>query len=172
MSIRSLRSALVLAGLALTASACAPLPPTGPMGPPPSAAYNPGDFAWSTQPGTGGIDGRIDFNLRGTRYACTGPVAATPDTPYTRARFYTLYGSTNRAAIPEAVVRQRTVPDANADYRGFVRAATCADGRFQIDNLPDGGWFIISPVAADGAERIVLMRRVEIRGGRTIPVDM
>jgi hypothetical protein len=70
------------------------------------------------------------------------------------------------------VVRQRTVPDANADYRGFVRSGTCTDGRFRIENLPDGGWFVISPVAAEGEDRIVLMRRVEVRGGRTIPVDM
>lgn len=172
MSIHPLHPAHVLSGLALTAAACAPLPPPGPMGPPPSAAYNPGDFAWATQPGTGAIDGRVDFNLRGTRYTCTGPVAATPDTPYTRARFYTLYGSNNRAAIPEAVVRQRTVADANADYRGFVRSGTCTDGRFRIESLPDGGWFVISPVAAEGEDRIVLMRRVEVRGGRTVAVDM
>ena len=38
-------------------------------------------------------------------FGCTGSVALTPDTPYTRARVRTLYGSTEQAAVPEAIVR-------------------------------------------------------------------
>ena len=66
----------------------------------------------------------------------------TPDTPYTRARFRTLYGSTERAAVPAAVVRARTVPDANANYSDFVRSEPCRAGRFQFDGLPDGDYAV------------------------------
>jgi hypothetical protein len=63
------------------------------------------------------------------------------------------------------VVRARTVPDPNADYRSFVRSTTCQNGRFEFSGLPDGDWFIIIPVSA-GGDRIVLMRRIGTRGGR------
>src|SRR5690606_27959759 len=102
----------------------------------------------------------------GQVFACTGSVGLTPDTPYTRARFRTLYGSTDRAAAPESDVRARTVADPSADYRSFVRSTTCQDGRFSFSGLPAGGWFIIAPVSAGGDDRVVLMRRVETRGGR------
>jgi hypothetical protein len=132
---------------------------------PTAAAFRVEDFDWSTRSGRASIDGRVDYRREGQAFDCTGSVALTPDTPYTRARVRTLYGSTDRAAIPEAVVRARTVPDPNADYRSFVRSETCRDGRFSFSGLPDGGWFIITPVSA-GGDRIVLMRRVVTRGGR------
>lgn len=135
-------------------------------GPAPSAAFRTEDFAWSTVPGRASIDGRVDYRQGGQAYSCTGSVALTPDTPYTRARFRTLYGSTDRAAVPESVVRARTVPDPTADYRSFVRSTTCQNGRFSFTGLPDGGWFIIAPVSAGGDDRIVLMRHVDTRGGR------
>ncbi|NBW11555.1 MAG: hypothetical protein EBR82_26350 [Caulobacteraceae bacterium] len=159
--------------LTVAAGACAPtmgggmaVPP-----PPPSSAFNADAFGWSTYQGQGSIEGRIAYSRGNTAYACTGSVALTPDTPYTRARFATLYGSTEQAAIPEAVVRARTVADPNADYRSFVRPTTCANNRFSLTGLPDGSWFIIAPVSA-GGDRIVLMRRVETRGGRMISVTL
>jgi hypothetical protein len=130
-----------------------------------SAAFSAEDFAWSAGSGRASIDGRVAFSRDGQVFTCTGSVALTPYTPYTRARFQTLYGSTDRAAIPEAVVRARTVPDPNADYRSFVRSTTCQNGRFEFSGLPDGDWFIIIPVSA-GGDRIVLMRRIGTRGGR------
>ena len=161
-----------LALLALTSAACAPTMGSGMYAPPPpSAAFSTEAFGWSTRMGQASIEGRIAFNRGGAVYACTGSVALTPDTPYTRARFNTLYGSTEAAAIPEAVVRARTMADPNADYRSFVRSATCANGRFSLTGLPDGGWFLIAPVSA-GGERIVLMRRIETRGGRMISVTL
>jgi hypothetical protein len=71
-------------------------------------------------------------------------------------------------------VRARNVPDPNADYRSFVRQERCTDNRFRIADLPNGNWFLIATVSstAAGAERIVLMRRVETRGGRTITVTL
>ncbi len=164
---------LSLASLSLLAvTACAPTLGEG-MGPPPppASAFNPDAFGWSTRQGQASIEGRINYNRGGTAFACTGSVVLTPETPYTRARFATLYGSTEQAAIPEAVVRARTVADPNADYRSFVRQGTCADNRFTLTGLPDGGWFLIAPVSA-GGDRIVLMRRVETRGGRMIAVTL
>lgn len=170
---RSSLSVLTLAAVAVMGAACAPtamntLPPPPP---PPTSAYSAAAFGWSAQTGQAGIEGRVAFRRDNTAYACTGSVALTPDTPYTRARFATLYGSTTQAAVPEAVVRARTVSDPNADYRSFVRSSTCADGRFTFSGLPDGSWFIIAPVSA-GGDRIVLMRRVETRGGRLLTVTL
>lgn len=160
-----------LAALGLAAgllAACETVPARGGFAPPPrgSAPFRAEDFVWSGRDGRASIDGRIDYRRDGQRYDCTGAVALTPDTPYTRARFRTLYGSTDRAALPEAVVRARTVPDPNADYRSFVRTGTCRDNRFEFTGLPSGGWFIIAPVSAGGDDRVVLMRHVDTRNGR------
>lgn len=163
---------LALSSLALAGAACAPTTMTGPSMPGPvSTAFSAEAFGWSAHRGQGGIEGQVTFRREGQTYACTGSVALTPDTPYTRNRFQTLYGSTNQAAVPEAVVRARTVPDPNADYRSFVRSTTCSEGRFSFSGLPDGSWFLITPVSA-GGDRIVLMKRVEIRGGRTVNVAL
>jgi hypothetical protein len=167
----SIRTILTVAALAAGAAACSTMPSPG-YAPPASAAFDANAFGWSTRQGQAAIDGRVTYRRDGTIYGCTGSVAVTPETPYTRARFRTLYGSTDAAAVPEAVVRARTVADPNADYRSFVRAGTCADNRFSVTGLPDGGWFVIVPVSAGGDDRVVLMRRIETRGGRTITVTM
>jgi hypothetical protein len=155
-------AALTAAGAVMAGCATGPVGPGGPSGP---APFNVSDFGWSNTAGRASIEGRVDYRRDGQAFACTGSVALTPDTPYTRARFRTLYGSTDRAAIPEAIVRARTVADPNADYRAFVRSTTCENGRFDFANLPSGGWFIIAPVSA-GGDRVVLMRRVDTRSGR------
>ena len=133
---------------------------------PAPGVFRADDFAWSTASGRASIDGRIDYRRNGRTFDCTGSIGLTPDTPYTRARFRTLYGSTDRAAIPEAIVRTRTVADPSADYRSYVRSTTCEGGRFTFTGLPDGGWFIIAPVSDGGDDRVVLMRHVVTRGGR------
>tara|TARA_R110002124_G_scaffold21687_1_gene83306 strand:- start:1656 stop:2162 length:507 start_codon:yes stop_codon:yes gene_type:complete len=167
----SIRPLLALAAVAVLGAACAPTTGTMSQGATASTAFNAAAFAWSAQTGQAVINGRVDYRQDGQAYDCTGSVALTPDTPYTRARFNTLYGSIDRAAVPEAVVRARTVSDPNADYRSFVRSTTCNDRRFSFTGLPDGGWFVIAPVSA-GGERIVLMRRVETRGGRTVNITL
>jgi hypothetical protein len=169
MSIRVLVLPAIAAVVAL--SACATSPGPGPVISGTSAAFNAGDFDWSARAGTAAIEGRVAYRREGQAFDCTGSVALTPDTPYTRARFMTLYGSTTQAAIPEAVVRARTVPDPNADYRSFVRSQTCQNGSFRFDGLPDGSWFLITPVSA-GGDRIVLMRRVETRAGRVANIAL
>lgn len=178
MSIRP-RPAAPLAAAALAAAAlaaCAPTPyPGGPVGVAAGAAgaFNAADFAWSERPGQAAIEGRVVYRQDGKAYECVGSAGLTPDTPYTRARFRTLYGSTDRAAVPAAVVRARTVPDANANYSEFVRSERCENGRFRFSGLPDGGWFLIVPVTTAGAEGpLVLMRRVDTRGGRTVNVAL
>ena len=156
---------IAIAAAAAVLAGCASGPSGGYSGGPRGAFFSPEDFAWSTHSGRASIDGNVAYSRDGQRFACTGSVALTPDTPYTRARFQTLYGSTTRAAIPEAIVRARTVPDPNADYRTFVRSETCQNGNFRFNGLPDGGWFIITPVSA-GGDRVVLMRHVVTRSGR------
>jgi len=174
MSIRPLAPRAVLAAVlaAAAVSACAPTTfPTGaPVGGP--AAFNTADFAWSERPGQAAIEGRVTYTQDGKAYACVASAGLTPDTPYTRARFRTLYGSTERAAVPAAVVRARTVPDANANYSGFVRDTRCENGRFRFSGLPDGGWFLIVPVRTGDEAPLVLMRRVDTRGGRVVNVAM
>ena len=165
MSMRPVSALAATAAITAVLTACAPVPGPGGYRPAPPAAFSAADFGWSVRTGTAGIEGRVAYGRDGQSFDCTGSVALTPDTPYTRARFQTLYGSTDRAALPEAVVRARTVADPNADYRSFVRQETCQDNRFQFSSLPDGNWFVIAPVSA-GGDRVVLMQHVSTRGGR------
>ncbi len=162
----SARHLIAVAAVAASLAACGTVPMgDSATGAAASSAFRAEDFAWSAGSGRGSVDGRVAFSRDGQPFACTGSVALTPYTPYTRARFQTLYGSTDRAAVPEAVVRARTVENPSADYRSFVRSTTCQNGRFEFSGLPDGAWFIITPVSA-GGDRIVLMRRIATRGGR------
>ncbi|KAK0360989.1 hypothetical protein LTR94_025119, partial [Friedmanniomyces endolithicus] len=117
MPFRSL-ALLGLAAAALTACAPTAYPTSAPIAGP--AVFNASDFAWSDRLGQGAIEGRIAFRQDGKTWSCVGSAGLTPDTPYTRARFRTLYGSTDRAAVPAAVVRARTRPDANANNSGDV----------------------------------------------------
>ena len=73
--------------------------------------------------------------------------------------------------MPRAVVRARWAGEQGADYRSFGRAEACSDNGFRFTGLPDGGWFLISPVKA-GDEIVVAMRRVQTRGGRAVSVHL
>lgn len=109
MSIRSFAApGLALALTAAALSACAPTAGGGlPNGGP--AAFNEADFGWSQMPGRNSIQGQIAFARDGKAFDCVASVGLTPDTPYTRARIRTLYGSTQRAAVPAAVVDRKSV---------------------------------------------------------------
>lgn len=169
MSNRILAACALSLGALL--AACAPMDGPGAVLPVvPSSAFDAADFAWSIAPGSASIDGQVQYRQEGRAFRCTGSVGLTPETPYTRARFQTLYGSTDGAALPEAVVRARTVADPNADYRAYVRSETCTNNAFRFDGLPDGGWFVIVRVGGEGVEPTVLMRRVVTRGGRAVAV--
>lgn len=165
----SLALAATLSG-ALALGACATTPLGG------GAAVNPAEFsadafAWSTRGGQASIEGRVAFAQDGQSFHCVGNVGLIPDTGYTRARMQRLYGSTERAAVPAAVVRARSAGEQGADYRSFERAEPCAADAFRFLGLPDGSWFLISPVRA-GDDIVVLMKRVQTRGGRMINVTL
>ena len=154
-------SALAL-GSALALSACGGPPPPNQM----VAVFDATAFAWSTMAGTNEINGQVAYVGGARSWTCAGSVGLTPETPWTRQRFQTLYASTERAAVPAAVVRARSVSDASADYQTFVRSTTCdGAGRFSFNDLPPGSWFVIAPVTLEGQDPVVLMRRVETRAG-------
>lgn len=163
----TLRRPLALAAIVGTVAlaACSTTGPAGNVAAT-GSAFSVQQFAWSALPGRNTIQGQIASSSQGVPYACIGSAGLTPETPYTRARFETLYGSTQRAELPAAVVRARTIEDAQADYRGFVRSEACDANRFTFNGLPDGNWFVIVPVRAAQGDVTVLMRRVQTRGGR------
>lgn len=162
----ALASAVVAAAVL---SGCATGPTPGPTAP----VFEAAAFAWSTVPGDNEISGRVAYAGGGRSWSCAGSVGLTPETPWTRQRFQILYGSTQRAAIPAAIVRARSVTEASADYQTFVRSTSCDDqGRFSFDNLPAGNWYVIAPATDGGAEPVVLMRRVTTRGGQLVDVTL
>lgn len=163
----SLALVAVLAG-GLALSACATTPMGGGAG---STEFSADAFAWSTRAGQASIEGRVAYAQDGKTFRCVGNVGLIPDTGYTRARMQRLYGSTERAAVPAAVVRARSAGEQGADYRSYERAQPCAADAFRFSGLPDGGWFLISPVKA-GDDIVVLMRRVQTRGGRVVSVTL
>ncbi|MGH7028404.1 hypothetical protein [Brevundimonas sp.] len=164
----SLALVAVLAG-GLALSACATMPMGG--GTAASTEFSADAFAWSTRAGQASIEGRVAFAQDGKTFHCVGNVGLIPDTGYTRARMQRLYGSTESAAAPAAVVRARSAGEQAADYRAFERAQACAADAFRFTGLPDGSWFLISPVKA-GDDIVVLMKRVQTRGGRLAAVTL
>jgi hypothetical protein len=166
---------LTLAGCAETPGG-GPLPP--PAAPPPPAAAQNGifiatpfraeDFAWSTMPGSAHIRG-----MSAPAQSCSGSaVALTPDTPYSRERIAKLYGSTEYAVVPTAVVRAKVIVNDNPAVRGFVRGARCdSTGNFAFDNLPAGSFFVIAEVGDPSGPKVV-MRRVTTVAGRVLQVPL
>lgn len=171
MSIRRpsiVLAALLAGGLALSACATTPL---GGRTPVDSAEFSADAFTWSTRAGQASIEGRVAFAQDGQSFHCVGNVGLIPDTGYTRARMQRLYGSTERAAVPAAVVRARSAGEQGADYRSYERAQACDADVFRFTGLPDGSWFLISPVKA-GDDIVVLMKHIQTRGGRMINVTL
>jgi hypothetical protein len=159
--------AIAAAGAVL--AGCATGPSTGGYGG--GSEFNADAFAWSARPGQGVIQGRVAYVRDGQTFNCIGNAGLIPDTAYTRARMQRLYGSTDRADVPAAVVRARSAGEQGADYRSYERAEACTDNAFRFSGLPDGSWFIITPVRADG-DPVVLMRHVITRGGRQVSVTL
>ncbi len=164
----SLTLVAVLAG-GLTLGACATTPLGGATGG--ATEFSADAFAWSTRAGQASIEGRVAYAQDGRTFHCVGNVGLIPDTGYTRARMQRLYGSTDRAAVPAAVVRARSAGEQGADYRSYERAQPCAADAFRFTGLPDGSWFLISPVKA-GDDIVVVMKRVQTRGGRSVNVTL
>jgi hypothetical protein len=170
---------------ALLASACAPsLGPPPPGGgsrplPPPSggAHFSASDFAWSQRPGNNVIAGRVTYRQGPARYSCAGSaVVLTPETAWSSRRMAALYGSTERAALPTDEVRARTPSAPAGDAGPFVKRTTCDEAdQFAFGGLPDGAWYAITiarPVGRPNAPTVALMKRVVVRGGRTVALVM
>lgn len=164
------RPLIVVAAASAVLAGCATGPSTGGYGG--GSEFNADAFAWSARPGQGSIQGRVAYVRDGQTFNCIGNAGLIPDTGYTRARMQRLYGSTDRADVPAAVVRARSAGEQGADYRSYERAEACTDNAFRFSGLPDGGWFIITPVRAAGGDPVVLMRHVVTRGGRTANVTL
>ncbi len=171
---RNLLAISLTTALGVGLAACETVPPPPP--PPPSAptVFRPADFTWSSQRGTGSIQGSVAY---GRGYSCAGqPVVLNPDAPYSRARIAQLYGSAERAALPVSEVRSRQANRPSDDYSAFVRRTSCdSQGRFSFQGLPAGAWYVIAvaqPPAGQG-EAVAVMRRVDTRPGvaRTIVLD-
>ena len=157
-------AAAAIVGAAGLMSACASGPAPGPT----VATFDAAAFAWSTLAGQASISGRVAYAGGGRSWTCAGSVGLTPETPWTRQRFQILYGSNQRAAVPAAVVRARSVTEASPDYQTFVRSTTCdPSGQFSFDGLPPGNWYVIAPVTSEGQEPVVLMRRVSTGNQQT-----
>lgn len=145
-------------------------PPSGPAYTPPSGgneAFRDSDFAWSTHPGTGAINGVLAFTGPGGRYSCSGSdVILAPETPWSRARMRILYLSTTQAAMPVEDVKARTPPEHGADYARYARKATCdANGNFSFTDLPNGNWYVITVATPASGTKMAVMRRVTTNGG-------
>ena len=171
----------VAAALAALVSACAPsLGPPPPSAPPVvlgSATFSAADFAWSQRAGANVIAGRVAYKQGLTRYSCAGAsVVLTPETGWSSRRMAALYGSTERAALPSDEVRARTPRAPPGDAGPFVRRTTCDDAdQFAFGALPDGAWYAITIVRAVGdakAPSMALMKRVVVRGGRTVALGL
>ena len=129
------------------------------------------DFAWSTTPGKGEIEGQLAFRQGGVAYSCADAgVLLTPETPWVRRRMQILYTSADKATLPVAEVRARTPPERNQDYSTFVKRAACdAAGHFNFGALADGVWYVITvarPASAGGGAEMAIMRRVVVKGGK------
>ena len=151
----ALASSLLLAVAACeTAAPPPPPPPPGNAGPPSANVFRPADFSWSAVPGKGRIDGKLTFR--------NGQVTI-------------LYNSPNAAALPADEVRARTPSAPNGDYSAFVRRTTCdANNRFNFQGLANGAWFVITvakPIGG-GVPDMAIMRRVEIRAGKAVNVEL
>lgn len=159
----------VLALLFLAACAETPL---GTVTPGSSAAggkplFEAQDFTWSTASGTGSIAGTLTYRQGDVHYDCKGgDVLLTPETPWSRDRMLTLYGSLEHAVAPVATVRARAAGASPGDYARFVRKTTCDDfNRFTFSGLPDGAWYVITVAKpSNGGEAVALTRRVMLKG--------
>ncbi len=172
--------AVGLAGLLLLQACATDQGPSGgrPVaGARPTEAFQTSDFAWSQGAGKGSIAGQLTYAAKGMPYSCASTgVVLTPETPWTRRRMQILYNSSSRAALPATEVRGRTPPERSGDYSAFVKRAACnSAGQFSYSGLPDGAWYAITvakPVAPGGGQDIAIMRRVEIRGGKAIRLEL
>jgi hypothetical protein len=184
---------LVLAsGALLLLAACESTPAPAPSRPPPSrpaaqgpatppaagsAAFSAAEFAWSTKPGRGSIQGQVTYKANAKAYVCSeNGVVLSPETAWVRRRMEILYQSSDHATQAAADVRARTPPERNPAYDQFVKRAQCdATGKFAFANLADGTWYVISVIRTApnvAAGEMAVMRRVVIKNGAAVKVSL
>jgi len=158
-----LASAAILAGCQTN--------PSGPPGPPPppvagGESFSDQDFAWSTQGGSGSIEGVLTYGGGAGHVTCQD-VVLIPRTAWSRRRMIILYGSDSQAAVSAAEVRTRTPTAPSGNYSQYVKHSTCdAANRFSFSGLPNGSWFIIAVATPVGSrEGTAVLRHVETHGG-------
>lgn len=126
---------------------------------------------------TGSIHGLAAFHTAaGYLGSCAGlSVLATAESPESRARMVSLYGSTTRAVQSVAAVRLKASrlppPPPTAG------AAQCDEaGRFSFNDLHAGAYFLIAHVHVRRGDRPdgddVILQRVVLRPGETRDVAM
>ncbi len=180
------RGWLGLAAAGLTLAGCATGPgepqPLRPAYPPPGAPfYAPpppslaervaSAFAWSAAPGANAIAGHVAYRTGPAEsWTCAGQsVGLTPETPFSAEHMRAIYGSTQGAIEPVAAVRARSAADPGVDYSRYLRTTSCdARGQFAFRGLPDGAYYLITPIRRRGPRAEVsrvVMQRVVVRGG-------
>ncbi len=177
MNVRIFSTAGALLLCACASDGGAPAPKVMAGSAAPTAAYRASDFAWSTAPGKGRIDGQLTHSQKGATFSCAGAaVVLTPETPWVRSRMTILYMSADNAALPALQVRQRTPSERSQDYSTFVKRTTCdATNKFSFENVADGSWFVITvakPTPVGPAQDMAIMRRVTIKNGQTVRVKL
>lgn len=162
-----------------TTQAPPPQRAAAPPPPPPPPPTPSEEFAWSTQRGANTLTANILYRPNAAEaWSCAGQaVALMPETSYSRGRMMALYGSADRSLQTVAQVRARSAANPGADYSQFVRSTACdpAD-TFTFVQLPDGAYFIIARVRqirpANGGGEMVVMQRVEVRGGQAVRITL
>lgn len=167
-----------MAACVLAACATSNPPLRGPIAPPPPPPPPPTpaeEFSWSTGRGANSMTVTIAYRPNAAEaWSCAGQaVALMPETSYSRGRMMALYGSADRSLQTVAQVRARSAANPGPDYSQFVRSTSCdPQDSFAFTALPDGAYFIIARVRqvrpANATGEMVIMQRVELRGGAPI----
>ena len=156
--------AAIAAVAGLAAAGCASLSPGGPPAPPQAAIPLPpppptaqdllaAEFAWSTRPGPNTAEGVVAYHdPEGRTWTCAGlSVALAPQTRTSSIHVQALYGATESAVEPVSAVRARSGGVSGPKFDAWVRTTTCdAQGGFAFSNLPDGGYYVITPARLKG----------------------
>lgn len=140
-------------------------------------SVDPAELEWSRQDGTNTVTGfAVMRTIGGQPRTCAGEeVYLTPDSTYSRERSLAIYGSIVKGM---RWVEEPTIRFSNRDinFQSFRRTTRCdSRGDFSFENIPDGVWYVATSVTWwDGYQRNggVMMRRVELRGKRTIKVAL
>lgn len=171
-----MRSFLIAASFALTASACATF-----EAPVVTTVPDPAALAWSTAPGGNTIKGDALLRTRGGDVrTCAGyPTRLMPASDYTNewaSIFFAPTGSFRTAYLENL----NTPPALSPEIEPFVRKTVCnAQGQFSFTDVPDGEYLLIARVSWEAPDQYgmatqggTMMERVQVQGGQTVSLVM